>query len=121
MSKCHNGQYIDMLAREEFMSLFFRTLQTLPDIRNSYVPDGPMQDEFYASELSTHKFRRMYTREFSRNPNSSTIETDWSKYYNPTACVIAHQYYFPILVFSRFHSRQKKKKKKRGVLVKMLF
>jgi hypothetical protein len=36
MSKCHNGQYADILPREEFMSLFVRKLQTLPDIRNSY-------------------------------------------------------------------------------------
>jgi len=57
MSNCHNGQYTDILPREEFMSLFFCTLQTPPDIRNRYVPDDPTQDEFYASELSAHTVR----------------------------------------------------------------
>ena len=60
MSKCHNVQYTDILPREEFMNLFFHTLQTIPDICNSYVPDGLMQNEIYASDVSTHTVRCTY-------------------------------------------------------------
>jgi hypothetical protein len=60
------------------------SVQTLPDERTSYIPQGQKQFEFCAkSELSVHMANYIYTREFN------SLEPDRPQHDHRHACVIA--------------------------------
>ena len=94
---------------QEFMILYFRTLQTLPNIPNRYVPYGPMQDEFYASELSTHTVRCMHIHKGVQPKSKLQHYRDWlAEALQPHRLRYRPSVLFAILVLLRFHSPNKK-------------
>jgi hypothetical protein len=72
-------------------------MQTLSDLRSSYVSEGPAQVETCGSRnwLQTWSTIYAYTRVSSWNPNSSTLEPDRPQHVRSASCVIAQQYSSP--------------------------
>jgi len=60
------------------------------------------------SELSIPMVKyNVYTRDFSWNPNSNTLEPDWSQRDGPAVCVNTQQYSSTTFVWFRFQFQGK--------------
>ena len=90
--------------------LFTFQVQTLPDLRNSYVPKRLAQVEFCARRnwVCIWSNTCAYITKSSWNPNTNTLEPDWPQHDRPAGCVIAQQYSSSTCVSRSFHSRKEK-------------
>jgi hypothetical protein len=70
----------------------FSSIQTLNDWSSSYVPEGPQGESEWRIYVIKCAPVYTYTRHFSLNPNSSTLEYDRPQHDCPAACVIAQEY-----------------------------
>ena len=88
--------------------MFKSNVKTLQDLRSIYVSEGPPQVEFGGCRNWVRVWWNIYayTRQFSWNPNSNTLELDRPQHDRPSACVIAQQYSSVTLVLLRRHSRK---------------
>jgi hypothetical protein len=84
-------------------------VQSLRDLRSSYVPEDPVQVEFCARQnwVCIHIVSCV-----CRSPGEVLTQTHWSlidrRYDRPAACVIAQQYSFAIFSSLHCHSRKEK-------------
>jgi hypothetical protein len=64
-------------------------IQALPDLRNSYFPEGPMQVEFYAIWNKVYCVCTQLAVQL--NSSSNTLENNRQYYDVPAVCMIAQK------------------------------